>query len=68
MPTNLNLQFGDRIAVLGPSGATVDTQGIFISQSGMQLVWVAVGTTGPFAGLPTLFVTDLTGSTVQKIV
>lgn len=61
------LEFGDRIAVTNPLGTPVDVQGIFIRIQGNTLVWVALGTTGPFAGLPTLFYTNLAGHTIQKL-
>jgi hypothetical protein len=64
---NFSLEMGDRIAVTGPTNTPIDTQGIFISLEGQQLTWVALGTVGPFAGLPTLFFTNLQGLTIQKL-
>lgn len=64
---NVNLEFGDRIAVTGVGDTPVDTQGVFISKQGDTLVWVALGTVAPFAGLPTVFYTNLEGLTIQKL-
>lgn len=60
------LRFGDRIAVRS-SGVLIDTQGIFIRVEGNALVWVGVGTIGPFAGQPTIFVTSLDDISVEKL-
>ena len=64
---NVNLEFGDRIAVTGVGDTPVDTQGVFISKQGETRVWVALGTVEPFAGLPTVFYTNLEGLTIQKL-
>lgn len=66
-PKNIKLEFGDRIAVTGVGDTPVDTQGVFISMEGDTLVWVALGTVAPFAGLPTVFYTNLEGLTIQKL-
>lgn|GEM_PF-1837987 len=64
---NLDLEFGDRIAVTGVGDVPVDTQGVFIRMQGNTLVWVGLGTVAPFAGLPTVFYTNLEGLTIQKL-
>lgn len=64
---DFQLEFGDRIAVTGVGDTPVDTQGVFISMEGNTLVWVALGTVAPFAGLPTVFYTNLEGLSIQKL-
>lgn len=61
------LVFGDRIAVRS-SGVRIDTTGIFIGVRGKVVVWVGLGTVGPFAGQPTVFVTSLDDISIEKLV
>jgi len=66
-PKYKNLEFGDRIAVTGPTNTPIDTQGVFIAIDGETLIWVALGTVGIGAGLPTVFYTNLDGLSIQKL-
>lgn len=61
------LVFGDRIAVRS-SGVLIDTTGIFVRVEQNALVWIGIGTIGPFAGQPTVFVTSLDDISVEKLV
>lgn len=64
---NNYLEFGDRIIVSTPAGTPINGTGIFVSLEGETLVWVALGVGGPFAGEPTLYVTNIEGHSVQKL-
>lgn len=62
-----HLKFGDRIIVRS-AGIEIDSPGIFVRVQDNNLVWIGTATNGNFAGQPTLFVTNLTSITVEKVV
>ncbi|MDP4084868.1 MAG: hypothetical protein Q8934_09665 [Bacillota bacterium] len=60
------LRFGDHIRVRS-NGVLIDTNGIFIKVENNALIWSGVGTAGPFAGQPNVFITSLDGISVEKL-